>query len=98
MKTTAKRNPIGLPVSRDTVVVRVGSGQHTHVYDKKDGVLCKSGKNAGNLKADGTDNRGKEQKLYESKAQMVTCYRCQKLVKLNLSEDRAAWVGPKSRL
>ena len=92
MKTTRK-NPLGYPVPEGTVVARVGSGVHTHVYHpQKKQVICRSGHNAGK-KGKTVDKRGKAQIYYRSNAQMVTCYRCQKLVRLNLKEGRLAWVG-----
>ena len=45
----ARRNPIGLPAPLGAQVVRVGSGEHTHVYNGKGGVLCNSGKGAGRV-------------------------------------------------
>lgn len=91
----ARRNPIGSPVPKDTIVVRVGIGVHTHIFHPEDEiVICNSGKNAGRVGESGEDNRGKEQNIYKSNANMVTCYRCQKLMRLNLAENRRAWEGP----
>jgi hypothetical protein len=89
----ARRNPIGLPAPLGAQVVRVGSGEHTHVYNGKGGVLCNSGKGAGRVGKYG-DRRGGEQTIYATDAHFVTCYRCQKLAQMNLEAGRDAWQGP----
>ena len=79
----ARQNPIG-SLKGDLVVVQVGKGKHTHVYNPATGlVLCNSGKNAGRKKPDGTNKRSGPQTVYRSTANFVTCYRCQKLMMLN---------------
>lgn len=76
-KTKAQVNPYGTPAKG--TVVRVGrEGVHTHLLDPKkeaQGVkvhLCRSG-----IKF------GKMPDLYVSESKYVTCYRCQKLMRLN---------------
>lgn len=66
----ARRNPIGLPASAGTVVVRAGTGEHTHAL-RYGGLLCGSG--------DSPD-------LYESDAKFITCYRCIKLLEMNAAK------------
>jgi len=91
----ARQNPIGLPAPSGVQVVRLGSGEHTHVYSPKDKkVICNSGKNAGRKADDGTDRRGGNQPVYKAEARFVTCYRCQKLAQINLEAGRQAWQGP----
>lgn len=91
-----RRNPIGHRVDESVVVVRVGQGLHTHIYNPNtQAVLCNSGKNAGNVTQDGEDNRGKQQTLYRSNSRFVTCYRCQKLAHVNEQESRPLWQGPR---
>jgi hypothetical protein len=74
----------------------VGSGAHTHLlHPEEKKIICESGKNAGKMNEDGTDNRGqKPQKLYKSDASFVTCYRCQKLATMNMEAGRPPWKGP----
>ena len=91
----SRTNPLGLQAPEGTTVVQIGQGVHTHVYNPKtDRALCNSGKNAGRVRENGEDNRHEEQELYRSNAQMITCYRCQKLVMLNLRAQRQAWEAP----
>ena len=85
----ARRNPIGMPLEGVTIV-RVGNGAHTHVYNPTKQVhLCESGKNAGVR-----GGSGAKPPLFESDANFVTCYRCQKLAAINLAAGRAAGQGP----
>jgi hypothetical protein len=87
----AKRNPLGRSFPGVTVVT-VGNGTLTHIWHPvKRQHLCGSGINAGRIKDDGTDNRGKAQDFYRSKAKYITCWRCEKLGMMNESEGRAAW-------
>lgn len=75
----------------------VGKGEHTHVYNPdKHSVLCNSGKNAGRRRRDGSPTqRGAPQQLFKSKANFLTCYRCEKLATRNVREGRKPWQGPK---
>jgi len=66
----ARRNPIGLPASAGTVVVRAGTGEHTHAL-RNGGLLCGSGRSPD---------------LYESDAKFITCYRCIKLLEMNAAK------------
>ncbi len=91
----AKRNPLGRPFEGVTAVV-VGNGTLTHIWHpKKQRHLCGSGVNAGRVKEDGTDNRGKDQSIYRSNAKYITCWRCEKLGRMNESEGRKAWQSEK---
>lgn len=96
--TATRKNPIGSPAPRNVTVVRVGIGKQTHVFHPHSRtVICNSGKNAGRVSASGKDNRGKPQTYFKSEANFVTCYRCQKLMALNLEEGRAGWMAPRDR-
>lgn len=78
----ARRNPIGTLAPKGVDVVLLGSGEHTHIFHPvKQHVICNSGK--GRSLA--------PQVVYDSKANYVTCYRCQKLAMMNLSKGREAW-------
>lgn len=90
----SRRNPLGTPLPGETIV-RVGSGAHTHLWHPiQRTIICNSGKNAGKMNEDGSDNRGKPQTYYKSDANFVTCYRCQKLAQINTEKGRPAWKGP----
>ena len=89
----ARRNPIGAPAVQGTRVAYVGSGDHTHViHPGKMKAICNSGKNAGKVGKLG-DRRGGPQTITPSNANFVTCYRCQKLMSLNMDEGRLPWQG-----
>ena len=81
----ARRNPIGLAVNSQ--LVKVGKGEHTHIYNPKKGTaLCQSGKNAG--KKGGS---GAKPALFQTSARYATCYRCIKLAELNMRQGREPW-------
>lgn len=82
----AKTNPVGYPKPANVQLVRTATGDMIHVYDAttKD-TLCKSGKNAGRRKQDGTQSKNEKQ-FFKSDATMVSCYRCSKLLSIN--EDK----------
>lgn len=80
----ARRNPIGLPVPQGLKLVRVGSGEHTHIYNPKRGAhLCRSGIKFGVVPP-----------LYETKANFVTCYRCAKLLAMDAAGEGYARANP----
>ena len=89
---SARANPLGTLVP-GVLIVRVGIGKMTHIlHPKRKMHLCNSGKNAGNKKADGKDNRGtKPVEIFKTDSKYVTCYRCQKLAEMNTAEGRAPW-------
>jgi len=77
----ARRNPIGLPL-HGTPLVRVGSGEHTHVLNPRtQQTLCRSG----------LARAGGEQQLFKSEATQATCYRCIKLAQVNAEAGREPW-------
>ncbi len=92
-RQSARANPIGMPAGKGVILVRVGEkGTQTHIYDpnlvvkNNDGSiasegapLCMSG-----FKSRGGQTKRSEPKLYRSKANFVTCYRCEKLAQMNL--------------
>lgn len=81
----ARLNPYGAPAPAGVDVVRVGQGQHTHVFNPETGMhLCNSGKNAGR-----GGPSGAVPTLYRSDANFVTCYRCAKLLGINARISRA---------
>lgn len=82
----ARRNPIGLVLPPGTQLVRVGNGEHTHVFNPKTGhTLCESG----------LGRAGGQQRLFQANARQATCYRCVKLAKMNLAAGREPWEGPR---
>lgn len=81
----ARPNPIGLVVQPLLHLVRLGSGEHTHVLNPNTGrTLCESGR--GRAKA--------TQPLFRSNARSITCYRCAKLARLNMEAGRQPWEAP----
>jgi hypothetical protein len=81
----ARRNPIGLPLPPEAILVRVGSGAHSHIYSPMTGhTLCESG----------LGRSGGQQELFHSEASHATCYRCVKLARMNTAAGRAPWQGP----
>ena len=82
-----RSNPMGLALPEGVIPVRVGKyGKLVHCYvpegeDHPAGILCKSG----------TGRSAKKQPLYNSKANFITCYRCNKLMLMNLEAGRKAW-------
>ena len=79
-------NPLGFTLkSNDGRLVRIGSGQHTHLLSPRTLTpICESG--AGRAK--------EKQSLYASDGKVVTCYRCSKLAEMNVQAGRAPWEGP----
>lgn len=80
----ARKNPVGTPlggVLADLTLVRVGSGSMTHVLHPVQLVpLCRS---------------GRRRQLYKTQAGYLNCYRCEKLVTMNLEAGREPWQGPR---
>lgn len=84
----ARKNPLGIAFPGATTV-RVGVGEHVHLYDPIRGLhLCRSGRNAGRKGGSGVIP-----KVYKTDGAKVTCYRCIKLGKLNQAAGRKPWQG-----
>jgi hypothetical protein len=91
----ARRNPLGLPLDRAALlregsgIVRVGSGEHTHLLHPSGVQLCRMGKRPGRQGPSTQPSR-----IEQTDARFVTCYRCQKLATVNLTQGRKAWEPP----
>lgn len=91
----ARRNPLGLPLDRAALlrdgsgIVRVGSGEHTHLLHPSGVQLCRMGKRPGRQGPATSPSR-----IEQTDARFVTCYRCQKLATVNLTQGRKAWEPP----
>lgn len=88
----ARQNPLGSPAVAGVTPVFLGSGERTHVLHPDGHVICRSGKNAGKTGKHG-DRRRKPQKIFRSKSRYIDCYRCQKLMEMNLQAGRQPWQG-----
>ena len=92
----ARQNPIGKSVPGATVV-RVGvRGQFTHLYDpnlqlkEADGRVSKVGMTlclSGFRRKKGCEGSRTQPDIYQSEASIVTCYRCLRLMQINLNRN-----------
>jgi len=78
----ARSNPIGMKKPPGVTAVRIGEGKMVHCYSPDLGTLCESGKGRALVPQD----------LYSSGAKFINCYRCAKLMTMNLEAGRKAWV------
>lgn len=88
----ARRNPLGLEAPPGIQLVQVGEhGKFVHMYDPVSKMhACKSGKNAGRGGKSGAMlNPERPLKLYKAKSKNITCYRCAKLLEMNLKSGKA---------
>lgn len=75
----ARSNPLGMLQRDSAIVVRLGSGEHTHfLKEEAEQTLCESGR--GRAK--------KKQQIFKSNATFATCYRCIKLAQINVEAGR----------
>ena len=70
----ARGNPIGTALPAGATPIKVGRGVFVHCSSPSGRPLCGSGTGA----------------VRPSAAHYITCYRCQKLMQMNLADGRAA--------
>jgi len=78
--TVARQNPSGMKIPQGVRAVKIGRGRLVHCYSPKKGVLCGSGEFVSKH----------TQPLFETKAKHINCYRCEKLMTMNLQAGRSA--------
>ncbi len=77
----ARRNPMGAPKPPGVTAVRLGGGDLVHCLNPKTRhTLCRSG--AGRARS--------VQPLYKTGAKYINCYRCAKLMTMNVEAGRRA--------
>ena len=72
----ARNNPIGTALPPGARPIRVGRGTFVHCANPSGGPLCGSGRGHAGPRP--------------SKASYITCYRCEKLMRMNIADGRAA--------
>jgi hypothetical protein len=79
--TVARQNPIGIAKPKGVVAVHLGRGKLVHCFNPATkGTLCRSGAKRSRNK----------QPLFKSNAKFVNCYRCAKLMTMNMEAGRRA--------